>query len=118
MAHGTFEVTRRDTGRLSVLVVRGAIDITRSHRLGSAIHEVLGDGPQQLVLDLCGVELVDSTGLAVLVDARRRALRQGIELRLACDAPRALKVLALTGLDRAFDIYPSSEGAVEACDMG
>lgn len=60
------------------------------------------------------LRFVDSTGLAVLVQARRRALRRGIDLKLACDVPGTLKVLALTGLNRSFDVYPTSERALEA----
>lgn len=114
MGHSRFDVTRRDAGSVTVLAVRGAVDMSRCRRLVAAIHEALRDGPEQLVLDLCGIEFVDSSGLGVLVHARRRALRLGIQLKLVCNVPSALKVLSLTGLDRAFDVYPTSEGALAA----
>ncbi len=113
MAHFSFEVTRPDAARVSVLVASGALDIVSCRRLSSAVNEMLGTGPEGLVIDVCAVEFVDSTGLAILVQARRRALRAGIELRLVCDAPTTLKVLALTGLSRSFDIYPTREDALE-----
>jgi anti-sigma B factor antagonist len=108
------EVTRRDGVASSVLVVRGAIDVAQCRRLSTAIHDVLRSGLQRLVIDLCGVEFVDSTGLAVLVQARRRAIGLGTELKLACDGATTLKVLALTGLDRSFDVYPTREEALQA----
>lgn len=114
MGHRGFEVTRRDAGSVSVLVVGGAVDVTCCRRLVAAIHEALGEAPEQLVLDLCGIEFVDSSGLGVLVHARRRARRLGIQLKLVCNVPSALKVLSLTGLDRAFDVYPTSERALAA----
>ena len=101
------EVRWRDRGTVCVLVCRGEIDVSRARRVGGAINEVLGTGPQRLVIDLCGAEFVDSSGLAVLVHARRRALRQGVELRLVCDVPSTLRVLALTQLDRVIDLPPS-----------
>jgi anti-sigma B factor antagonist len=104
------EVTRRDSPGLVVVVVRGAIDVAQSLHLSTALDEVLATAPRRLVVDLCAAELVDSAGLAVLVRARRCALRLGVKLTLACDVPRTLKVLALTGLDRSFDILRS--GAV------
>ena len=107
-----FEVTHRDLGTVCVRVARGEMDVARARRLGSAINEVLGRGPQRLVIDLCDVEFVDSSGLAVLVHARRRTLRQGIELRLVCDVPSTLRVLALTQLDRVFDVHRSREHAL------
>ncbi len=118
MGRSRFEVTRRDAGSVSVLVVRGAVDLSRCRRLVAAIHEAFRDAPEQLVLDLCGIEFVDSSGLGVLVHARRRALRRGIQLKLVCNVPSALKVLSLTGLDRAFDVYPTSERALAASGGG
>ena len=95
-----------------MLVVRGGVDVARARQLGSAINDALGATPERLVIDLCDVEFVDSTGLAVLVNARRRTLRQGIELRLVCDVPRTLRALAITQLDRALDVHSSREDAL------
>jgi anti-sigma B factor antagonist len=101
-----FEVARRDPSGLVVVMVRGALDVGHALHLSTALDDVLATGPRRLVVDLCAAELVDSTGLAVLVRARRRALRLGVEFTLACDVPGTLKVLALTGLDRSFNICP------------
>lgn len=107
-----FEVSRRDLGAVCVLVVRGQVDIARARRLGSAINHALGAKPERLVIDLCDVEFPDSIGLAVLVHARRRTLRQGIELRIVCDVPSTLEALALTQLDRGLDVHRTREDAL------
>lgn len=109
--HG-FEIARRDLATACVLVVHGEVDIARSRRLGSAINHALGANPKRLVIDLCDVEFVDSTGLAVLGHARRRTLRQAIELRLVCDTRSTLEMLALTQLDRALDVRRSRKDAL------
>ena len=113
MARDHVELTRWYAGRSSVVAVRGAVDCNSCRRLSATIGDALDAAPARLVIDLCGVELVDSMSLAVLVDTRRRALRHGVELRLVCDVPSALQVLALTGLDRAFDIYRTNQAALE-----
>lgn len=95
-----------------MLAVRGEIDIGRARRLGSAINDALGANPKRLVIDLCDVAFFDSTGLAVLVHARRRTLRQGIELRIVCDVPSTLRVLEITQLDRALDVHRSRRDAL------
>jgi anti-sigma B factor antagonist len=112
------EVIHRGTGDCSVLVVSGAVDTARCRRFDRAVTEALATKPRRLVIDLRGAQLVDSMGLAVLVDARRRALHQRIELKLVCDVPSALRVLALTGLDHAFDVHPTCEGALGTTDTG
>ncbi len=105
------DVTRGDDG-VAILVGHGELELRRAHRLDAAISRLLRDRPKQLVIDLCDVELVDSAGLAVLVHARRRTLRQRIRLTLVCDVPRTLRVLEITGLDRAFDIQRTREAAL------
>ncbi len=106
------EVTRRDLGPICLLVVRGEVDVARSRRLGSEINEALGARPRRLVIDLSDTTFVNSTGPAVLVHARRRALRAGIELRLVSDVPSALRALPLTQLDRTFDVHQTREDAL------
>ena len=68
------------------------------------LHEALAPGPGRLVVDLSGVELLDATGLGVLVGAHRRARLQDRELVL-CDAgPRVARLLALTRLNRVIAV--------------
>ena len=111
-AQSDFDIAPRDDGAVAVLVGHGELDLTCAHRLGAAINDALAAKPKQLVIDLCNVELVDSAGLAVLVHARRRTLRRGIRLTLVCDVPRTLRVLEITGLDRAFDIHRTRDDAL------
>ena len=84
-----------------------------SPRLGIAVSEVLRANPEALVIDVCNVDFVDSTGLGVLLEARRRCARQSTALRLACDGASTLRLLQLTRLDRDFDIYPTREDALK-----
>ena len=91
-------LTRLNAGPSTLLVVSGKVDVIRCRRLGSAIDDALRDAPLRLVVDLCDAELVDATGLAVLVRARAFALRRGIQLKLVCNSPSTLKALALAGV--------------------
>lgn len=95
---GRLEVTRHNAGPSTVLIVSGKIDVFRCRQLGSAIDDALRQTPLRLVIDLCDAEVVDATGLAVLVRARAFARRRGIQLKLVCDSPSTLKVLALAGV--------------------
>jgi anti-anti-sigma factor len=92
------QVTRTNAGPSTVLAVSGKIDIIHCRQLGSAIDDALRDAPLRLVVDLCDAEVVDATGLAVLVRARAFALRRGVQLKLVCDSPSTLRALALAGV--------------------
>ena len=78
----------------------GRLDVRGAAAAREALHEALGRGDGRVLVDLSGVELLDATGLGVLVGAHRQARLQGRELVL-CDArPRVARLLTLTRLDR------------------
>jgi len=107
-----FDITCLSAGDSAVVVVCGELDIARSPRLAAAINDVLRTKPAAVVIDLNQVDFVDSTALSVLLNARRRTLRQGIDLRLACEVRSTLRLLALTRLDNDFDVYPTRDAAL------
>ena len=83
-----------------VVVLVGRLDVRGAATAREAQHEALARGDGLLRVDLSGVELLDATGLGVLVGTHRRARLQGREMVL-CDAgPRVARLLALTRLDR------------------
>ncbi len=67
-----------------------------------------------MVVDLDGVEVLDSTGLGVLVGAVRRVQPRGGSLRLVCSRQRILGVFAVVGLTKVLPVYPSLAAAVVA----
>jgi anti-sigma B factor antagonist len=101
-------------GGLLVLALSGELDIARTPRLQVAINEVLRARPAALVIDLCRVSFIDSTALALLLNAQRRATQHGIPLRLACNVATTLELLSLTRLDREFEIHKSRRAAIRA----
>lgn len=90
-----------DDGRV---LLAGRLDVRGAAVAREALHEALGRGAGRLLVDLSGVELLDATGLGVLVGAHRRARLQDRELVL-CDArPRVARLLSLTRLDRVITV--------------
>jgi anti-sigma B factor antagonist len=67
--------------------------------------DLIQNGSHQVVVDLRGVEFMDSTGLGVLVGALKRLREQEGDLALVCTEGPVLKILTLTGLDRVFPIH-------------
>ena len=69
-------------------------------------------GEQPVVIDLSGVERMDSAGLANLVEAYGQAHQAGQSFKLAA-APESLqKMLCLTNLDQILPLTPSVEVAL------
>jgi anti-sigma B factor antagonist len=68
-----------------------------------------------LVVNLVGVDFIDSTGIGVLVGVWRRVRGMDGSLALAEPSHQAQSVLDATGLTRVLSVYGREEEAVHAC---
>jgi anti-anti-sigma factor len=100
-----FTVEHQIVGQRTVLLVGGDLDAIHAPELARAVHRALATRPEQLVIDVCHVAVVDYRGLAVLLNAHRRARRLGVKLSLACDVPSTRSLFERMRLDRYFDIH-------------
>jgi anti-anti-sigma factor len=94
---------RRD-GRVYVSL-RGELDLATAPELEQLVNDSL-DGGEQVVVDLRGLEFMDSSGIRVLVAAHARAKRTGTRLvvvRPGTDSAVS-KIVDVSGLDRELDI--------------
>ena len=78
-----------------VVVVRGDVDLAGGPLLDEAIARVERDGP--VVIDVSGVDFIDSSGLRSLLSASRRAHERSGEVVLRAPSPGVLRLLELTG---------------------
>ena len=67
----TLKVTGDERGDWSVLEVSGELDLVTSPVLRQHVHDVVAEGRHSLVLDLSDVLFCDSSGVCVLIAARR-----------------------------------------------
>ena len=96
----------------TVLAVRGEIDVAAAPGLREQLIALIEDGTDRLLVDLEGVDFIDSTGLGVLVGAVRRARAADGDVRLVCTNSRLRKVFDVTGLDEVFVIADTVDDAV------
>ena len=71
---------------------------------------------REVVLDLEGVQRIDSAGLGELVLIRRAAEASGGTLKLAAPNPRIRELLDLTNLSSVFEVHDSLVEALETGD--
>jgi len=86
-------------GDTTVLRVSGEVDLVNAHELAAALDEAAGSGGA-LVVDLCEVPFMDSTGLRSIIQMRERFERDGrppLRVRLDEQGPVA-RLLDLVGL--------------------
>jgi anti-sigma B factor antagonist len=110
-------VATRDEAETTVVAVAGEIDVYTAPRLREELVALIDGGRHRVVVDMQGVEFLDSTGLGVLVGAlkRVRAYDDGA-LGLVCHDDRILKIFRITGLTKVFTIDSSVPAAIAALD--
>lgn len=91
----------------TVLAVEGEVDVYTAPRLREKLVELATLGRRQIVIDLEGVDFLDSTGLGVLVGGLKRLRSNDGDLSLVCTQARILKVFEITGLTKVFSIHDS-----------
>ncbi|MEU9315179.1 STAS domain-containing protein [Streptomyces sp. NPDC048295] len=115
----TLRVAESVQGEWTVLRVRGELDLVTSPAVRQSVHEAVADGRHDVVLDLAEVLFCDSSGVGVLIAARRLMHSCGGRLRLILPARGAEegshvnRVLAALGVRRLFDVYPDRYTAVD-----
>ena len=101
-----------DRNGFTVLSVRGEVDVYTAPRLREKLVELVSEGKYKIVVDLEGVDFLDSTGLGVLVGGLKRLRSHDGDLTLVCTQHRILKVFEITGLTKVFSIFDSVDAAV------
>jgi anti-sigma B factor antagonist len=101
----------------AVLVLDGELSIGTGVRIPLAVDEQLRDARTRLVIDLSGVEFIDSSGLSLLLNAQRRIQRAGGALAVVTPPERVRRVFEMTRLDRAFRLCETRDEALGSLDQ-
>jgi len=97
---------------ITVLKIAGRIDTHSVYRLRQQLSHAVEGTARNVILDLGGVDFIDSSGLAAIVQGMKQCRAADGDLRL-CKPPQSVRmVLELTRLDKALDVFPTQEGAL------
>lgn len=99
------EVTEQEPRPGSVrLSLRGELDLATAYAFDKQMLDVESRRPELIVVDLRGLTMLDSAGLARLVSAQRRARRGGWRLVLVKGGKIVMRVLQTTRLDEHLEM--------------
>ncbi len=101
------DTTERD-GAL-VFRVRGELDVDTAQVLRRQLFETSVAKGQRVVVDLEGLDFIDSSGLSVLIQTARRVSDDGGQLHLVC--AKFHRLLSIAGLDQIVPVHDSVEDA-------
>ncbi|MDO3704879.1 STAS domain-containing protein [Micromonospora sp. C28SCA-DRY-2] len=106
----TIEVDRLDSGRAR-LRLSGELDFDTAPELVAATADLRRDGYRELLIDLAGVTLCDSSGLSALVVAHRG---DAAVVRLTGVGPQLASLLNRTGLTELLGVERPADGGMRA----
>jgi anti-anti-sigma factor len=104
--------------RPGVLVVSpfGEVDVASADVLRDATRDAVAATPRCLVVDLAGLTFCGSTGLVVLMDARREAEAAGVRFGTADGPPIVRRVLEITRLGPVLRHRETLDAALQELD--
>jgi anti-sigma B factor antagonist len=100
-------------GDTRVITVSGEIHVTTAPEFSESLNDAVAAGSRGVVVDMSGVEFIDSTGLSVLLNGLRRVTRADGRMALVVSNPTVLRLFEITKLDSTFDIQPTRAAALE-----
>ena len=107
------KVEERLVGDVSVLDVRGRLTMNDGHgQIRAAVDRLIGRGLVRVVLNLKGLQYLDSACLGEIINAHIALSRKGGRLKML-DVPEHLHdLLKLAGLDGVFEAFTREADAV------
>jgi anti-sigma B factor antagonist len=108
-------ITERLREGVTILDLSGRITAgDESTRLRSEIERVSGAEQPRLIINMRGVEYVDSTGLGALVMAATSMKKAGGAARLVHLNRRNMELLVMTKIDTIFEVFDDETDAVNS----
>jgi len=109
------EIEQREKEGVVVLDVKGGLVVgDPASALREKLRQLLADKRHNVVLNLAGVDYVDSTGLGAMVVCFTSLRKAGGKLVLLNLNRRQIELLVLTKLSTVFEIFDDEQAAVNS----
>jgi anti-sigma B factor antagonist len=110
-------IERREVGKVTILDMEGRIVLgDEIHNLREAVHGLIQQDQKRIILNLAGVDYIDSSGVGELVANFTAVRNAGGELKLLNLTQKVQDILYVTKLYTVFDIKDDEFHAVKSFD--
>ncbi len=112
------KLTEEDRGAHTILRVAGTLAVGDATRAIQERFEKIGNERSgAVVLDLSGLEHLDSTAIGVFVGGLKRFEAQGRRFYLVNPRERVAAVFRITHLDSVFRVFPTVDAALAVANL-
>jgi len=104
--------TRDAKEKYQLFRLAGLLDAFSEPTFRKVLGKYIDDGPPHVVLDLSGIDFVDSSGLGALVQLVKQAQTAGGSLQIVTN-PRVTQTVKLVRLEKFLSLRPTVDDALE-----
>ncbi len=110
-----FQISTRELDRVIVVDAAGRLTLSDSRtQLRDLIHVFTGNGHKKFLLNLAGVDFIDSDGMGELVRCYSVVRQKGGEMKLVHVTRKVQDLLQITRVNTLFEIYSEEQVALQA----
>lgn len=109
---GQTEIPFAEPHGVNVVTAPAELGVYTAPRFREAVTESIQAGYYHLIVDLSGTDVIDPTGIGVLVGSLKRATSHGGWVRLAGPSEKVARHLRIVGLHKVFVIADTVEAAI------
>jgi anti-anti-sigma factor len=106
---GNLLIDASSEGKRLVLRLDGELDLASVPALERAVQDATLDHATEIVLDLRGLEFIDSTGLRAILLQDKRSTERGQAFALVRGPEQVQRLMRMTGVDEHLRIIDSPE---------
>lgn len=102
MPSPAFDVQRSNNA--TTLAIRGSLDINTAPQLGDEVDRIIAEKPNAVTVDLSGLDLIDSSGVAALVKLYKGVRASGGTVTISGARDQPLAIFKLLRMDKVFNL--------------
>ena len=106
------ETKHLDSG-YTVVTISGRLALGgETEKLNAAMNALLQKDQKRVVLDITGLDYVDSSGVGMLVSCLSNVKKAGGEMKVVGANQRIKRIFSMTGIDGLMQMFPSVAEAI------
>lgn len=109
-----FSIRIRQAGVVSLLDVSGRLTFFETGALRDSISRLLRRGHKEIVLNLSGLQYLDSSGVGELARAYVAVVKQSGQMKVVGLSSKVEEILKVTQLYQVFPEFPDEEAALKS----
>lgn len=107
------KINREDRAEVTILTLSGHLDALNAPVLKEQAEALVTEGRFQIVFDMADLNLIDSSGVGAVVSLYKQVRQRHGDAKIAALMDQPKEIFKLLRLDRAFDLAPTVDAAIE-----